>query len=83
MPSAVNPWRRWKRFTARWVCDPNTPSAGIPRACWSRRTSLLGCEAGAAGAAHSTARRTVIAASPILTRLRRVVDIGKDAYEVS
>src|SRR3954451_7671874 len=37
-PSAVRPWARWKRRTARAVPGPKTPSAATPRRAWSSRT---------------------------------------------
>ena len=39
MPSGTRPCRRWKRFTARSVMGPNTPSAGMPSWRWMLRTA--------------------------------------------
>ena len=37
MPSAVSPWRRWKRLTARLVPLPKIPSARTPSQRWALR----------------------------------------------
>ena len=39
MPSGTRSCLRWKRLTARSVCAPKTPSAGIPSSCWMLRTA--------------------------------------------
>src|SRR4051794_33081064 len=39
MPSTSSPRRAWKALTARRVCGPNTPSAGIPSARWTPATA--------------------------------------------
>ena len=39
MPSGTRLWRRWKRFTARSVIGPKTPSAVMPSCRWIARTA--------------------------------------------
>ena len=38
IPSAVRPWRRWKRLTARLVAGPKMPSACRPSQRWTLAT---------------------------------------------
>jgi hypothetical protein len=45
MPSTTRPLARWKRFTARRVCGPKTPSAATPSALWTAATSTPGATA--------------------------------------
>ena len=94
MPSAVSPWRRWKRLTARLVCLPKMRSTCRPSTFWTKATRgplapRLSEPAWAGDAVQSTSASS--AAINMRPRLRRValptydsvccLQIG--AYEVS
>ena len=56
IPSAVRPWRRWKRLTARLVPGPKMPSACSPSQRWTLVTCGP-CEPRLSAASAGTAGR--------------------------
>ena len=85
MPSAVRPWRRWKRLTARFVPEPKMPSAWTPsqRCAFSTRGPFEPFLSGfAAPSAVVAVASSVRRASAISAHLRPCTSVFRKSVRV-